>query len=104
MTMEYVNEFINEKINNNEDFIRFTFFELRIKENLNETDTLSLISLAAQRLENNNYKVFRTGQKYYYNYKEEIVKENELLIAIKQKKGDIQNGRNNKLKRMQKDS
>ena len=28
------------------------------------------------------YKVYRTGQKYYYNKKEYIVETNELLVAI----------------------
>lgn len=31
------------------------------------------------------HNTYRTGQKYFYDYKEQIVKENELLVAIKNK-------------------
>jgi hypothetical protein len=43
------------------------------------------ISLASTRLKNLGYAIYRTGQKYFYNYKESVVKENELLIAINRK-------------------
>lgn len=83
MTMEFVSNYIDKKINQNPNFIKFTFYELRVKENLSESDTLSLISLAAQRLLNNKYSVYRTGQNYVRDGKKQVVKTNELLVAIK---------------------
>jgi len=41
------------------------------------------VAFAKNKLENLNYKTYRTRQKYEYNYKSETVKENELLVAIK---------------------
>ncbi|MDO5556263.1 MAG: hypothetical protein Q4G09_06605 [Clostridia bacterium] len=83
MTMEFVSNYIDKKINANPNFIRFTFYELRIKENLTESDMLSFISLATQRLINNRYLVYRTSQQYKLNEEIKTVKSNELLIAIK---------------------
>lgn len=83
MTMQYVSDLIDKKIDENPDFIRFTFYELRIKENLSEGDTQMLIALAAQRLENNRYLIYKTGDTYTINGEQKKVESNELLIAIK---------------------
>lgn len=83
MTMEYVSNYIDKKINENPKFIRFTFYELRVKENLSESDMLYLIALAAQRLSNNRYLVYKTGQQYTLGGQTKIVESNELLVAIK---------------------
>lgn len=83
MTMEYVSNYIDKKINENPKFIRFTFYELRVKENLSESDMLHLIALAEQRLRNNKYLTYRTGQQYTLEGQTKIVESNELLIAIK---------------------
>lgn len=83
MTMEYVDNYINRKMNENPNFIRFSFYELRVKENLSELDTLYLIQLATNKLTNNRYLVYKTGESYELNKERKIVKDNELLIAIK---------------------
>lgn len=83
MTMEYVSNYIDKKINEDPQFIRFTFYELRVKENLSESDMLHLIALAEQRLRNNKYLTYRTGQQYTLGGQTKIVESNELLIAIK---------------------
>ena len=83
MTMQYVSDLIDKKIDENPNFIRFTFFELRIKENLSEADTKMLIALAAQRLENNRYLIYKTGDTYVLDGKQKKVESNELLVAIK---------------------
>lgn len=85
MTLEFIDNNINNKINKNADFIKYTFYELRVKENLTEEEMYSFLSLAKTKLENIGYKVYRTGQKYFYDYKEKTVKSNELLVAIRNK-------------------
>lgn len=85
MTLEDIRESTDKKINENEKFIKYTFYELRVKENLSEEEMYYFVSLASTRLKNLGYSIYRTGQKYFYDYKEEYVKENELLIAIKPK-------------------
>lgn len=86
MTLRFINNNVNNKINNNPEFIKYTFYELRVKENLTEDEMYSFLSLVKIRLENIGYKVYSTGQKYLYDCQEQTVKNNELLIAIKNKK------------------
>ncbi len=83
MTLEEIDNYINKKINYNENIIIFTFYELRVKLNLTEEETINFIQLTKIRLENLNYKVYLTGEKYIYSNLECIVKDNELLVAIK---------------------
>jgi len=85
MTLEDIRKSTDKKIKENENFIKYTFYELRVKENLSEEEMYYFISLSNTRLKNLGYSTYRTGQKYFYDYKEQYVKENELLIAIKQK-------------------
>ena len=82
MTIEFVNQYIDEKMKGKTDLIRFGYNELRVEQNLSDADTLALISMAAQKLKN-NYRVYITGQKYYFGGKVNTVETNELLIAIK---------------------
>ena len=86
MTLEYVDNNLGRKINENEEFIKYTFYELRVRENLTENEMYSFLALAKTKLANLNYKIYRRGQKYIYDYKEQIVNDNELLVAIKNKK------------------
>lgn len=74
MTLQDIDEIINKKIEENDQEIVFTFFELRIKENLNKEET---------KLENLNYLVYKTGQSYIYNGEEKVVEGNQLLVALK---------------------
>lgn len=83
MTLEFIEKSINKKIEENESIIKYTFYELRVKNNLTEAETYNFLALVKTRLENLNYKVYRTGQNYIFSNKTEKVKENELLVAIK---------------------
>ena len=59
---------LKEKLNKNADYIRYTFYELRVKYNLSEQDTDKFLDLIRTKLQNENYLV-------YFN---------ELMIAIKE--------------------
>ncbi len=83
MTMQFISDIIDKKMDENPEFIKFTFYELRVKENLSEDDTNTFLSLAAQRLENNRYLIYKTGDTYTLNGKQKKVESNELLVAIK---------------------
>ena len=39
MKEDYVDKYIKEKINEQGDFLKFSFYELRVKENLSNDDT-----------------------------------------------------------------
>lgn len=63
------------KIKKQEDvnYIKYNFYELRVKYNLSEQDTFRFLELTKNKLQNENYKVSCAGARI----------ENELLVAIK---------------------
>lgn len=83
MTPEEIIMYLNNKISENEEFIRITFFEMRVKQNLNTRDTEEFVDIAKKILKNSNYKVYVIGEKYWYNGNCYKVEDNELIIAIK---------------------
>ena len=85
MTLEELDKDINHKIEENEDFVRYTYFELKIKHNLSEGEIDEVLRLARNKFENLGYRVYFTGAKYNYNGENRVVESNEYLIAIKDK-------------------
>lgn len=83
MTLAELDTYLNNKIQNNEDFIDFSFYELRIKNNLSKKETEQFIDLSRIKLENNNYKTYEPGDCFIYNEETFPVRENQLLVAIK---------------------
>ena len=83
MKEDYVDNYIKKKINEKGDFLKFSFYELRIKENLSAEDTDDFLEMAKWKLENLGYDVYFTGAKYTYNNIRREVGDNELLIATK---------------------
>ena len=60
MTLEFVDNHLNKKISENEEFIRFSYYELRVKNNLTDEETAKFLTLAKNKLENIGYKVYFT--------------------------------------------
>lgn len=85
MNLQQIDLYIENKIKDNSEYIVFSFYELRVKLNLSSEETLNFIHLASIKLENNNYKIYRTNQKYIYEGKKLKVEENQLLVAIKER-------------------
>ena len=83
LTIEFISDYIDNKLQENEKYIVCTFYDLRVKNNLSEADVNTFLQLARTRLENMDYLVYFTGGKYKYNGKDMIVKDNEYLVAIK---------------------
>ena len=77
---------LDSKMDENENFIRFTFYELRVKNNLSEEDTEEFLRLAMTYLENKGYEVYIGNSRYTYNNANQNVQPNELLIAFKNDK------------------
>ena len=83
VSLKEVAEYLDEKMEKNINFITCSFYELRIKKDLSKEDTAQFLEYSKNRLRNNGYKVFFTGQKYEYQNVDRIVEPNELLVAIK---------------------
>ena len=80
---ELCTRLLDNKIAENENFIRFTFYELRVKNNLSENDTNEFLRLCMTYLENKGYEVYIGNARYSYNNANQNVQPNELLIAFK---------------------
>ena len=83
MTIEFINNYIEKKIKESPKFLRFTFLELRVEQNLSESDMLAFLSIAAKELTKKGYSIYRTNQKYYIDGEVKTVEKKELLIAKK---------------------
>ena len=78
-----VTEYLDNKIRQNGQLLIFTFYELRVKMGLTEPTTEKFLRLSETRLNNLGYVTYKPGSIYEFNDKKEIVKDNELLIAVK---------------------
>ena len=83
MITQFVNNYIKKKIDENENYIRYTFYELRIKNKLSEKEIVEFLRINKNYFESNKYQVYFTGDTYKYSNQEKIVEPNELMIAVK---------------------
>lgn len=84
MNLNFVDNYINKKILENENYIRYTFYELRVKNNLSEDEANKFLELNKNYLEKKGFKVFLTGDSFFYQNATRTVQPNELMIAIKE--------------------
>lgn len=83
MTMKEVAEYFEKKTQENEEFIRITFYEMRVKYNLSEAETNKFLEIAKNKFENTGYTVYFIDDVYEYNGIKMTVQQNELMVAIK---------------------
>lgn len=87
MTKEQINQLIEttlkEKKKNDVNYIRYTFFELKVKYSLSEDEVDVFLKLARDLLIAEEYDVYFTGTRYEYNHSKMMVQANEILIAVK---------------------
>ncbi len=79
-----VTEYLDNKIEQNSKKLVFTFYELRVKMDLTEPTIEKFLRLSETRLTNLGYQTYKPGDVYTYEGEPQIVKDNELLIAIKE--------------------
>ena len=84
MTMQEITQYLDNKINSDENIVIITFYEVRIKFDLSEEQTQEFLRLCMKRLENLGYQVYFTGAKYMYQGESKVVQTNELMVAIKE--------------------
>lgn len=84
MTMQFVTDYIDKKIAENKEFIRYTFFELRVEHNLSEKEVDEFLRINRDYFENKGYKVYFTNARFTYQNANRLVQPNELMIAIKE--------------------
>lgn len=84
MTDKFIFDYINFKEQENPNFIRYSYYELKIKHKLNDEEIEKFLRVNKDYFENHGYKVYFTNDKYKYKGLLHIVQINELMIAFKE--------------------
>ena len=85
---------LDSKMSENSNFIRITYYEIKIKCNLSNEQCDEFIRLAKIKLENMNFKVYLQDEKYNYENANRTVQINEVLIAIRNQNNKQVNKKN----------
>ena len=83
--IELIDRLVDEKISVNPEFLRFTFYEVRVKNSVTSEEEKAFLTLAQIKLNNMGYVVYLENQEFVYNNSNMRVQPNELIIAIKEK-------------------
>lgn len=79
---KFVENFVNVKIAKNSDIVKFSYFEIKIKMNMDEEDIDRFLKCSKIILEDQGYQVYHLGENYNFNGEQRKVEDNEFLVAI----------------------
>lgn len=95
---QFIIELISRKEQENAEFVKYTFYELRVKYNLTEQEANEVLRVSKDYFQNKGYKVYFTGDRFEYQNANRMVQDNELMVAIKEEKRN-ETRRNRKYKK-----
>ena len=75
---------IETKENENEDYIRYSYYELKVKYNLTEEEIDEVLRVSRNSFENKGYKVYFTNAEFEYKNVKRKVETNEYMVAFKE--------------------
>lgn len=81
---KFTDKYIKEKMNVNKNIVRYSFYELRVKMDMEDAEVERFLKCRRSILESLDYKVYFTGAKFVYENANRTVQDNELMIAIKE--------------------
>lgn len=81
----YVEKYVDDKLKQNENYLRYSYYELKVRENLSDEGIERFLKCSRSILEGMNYNVYFTGDKFEYDRANRVVEFNELLIACRNK-------------------
>lgn len=84
MTEQFIFDYISRKEIENANFIRYSYYELKVKSNLTDEEIDKFLRVNRDYFENKGYKVYFTNARYTYNGANQNVQPNELMIAFKE--------------------
>ena len=79
---KFVENFLNVKITKNNYIVKFSYFEIKIKMNMDEEDIDRFLKCSKIILEDQGYQVYQLGEKYNFEGEQRKVEDNEFLVAI----------------------
>lgn len=74
---------IESKEKENENYIRYSYYELKIKNNLSEKEIDDVLRISRDYFENKGYRVYFTNAEFEYQNAKRRVETNEYMIALK---------------------
>lgn len=77
-------ELIESKEKDNKNYIRYSYYELKVKNNLSEKEIDEVLKISRAYLENKGYKVYFTNAEFEYQNAKRKVEINEYMIAFKE--------------------
>lgn len=80
---KFTDKYIKEKMDVNKNIVRYSFYELRVKMDMEDAEVERFLKCSSSILESLDYKVYFTGAKFVYENANRTVQDNELMIAIK---------------------
>ena len=80
---KFIINFIEEKEKENENYIRYTYYELKVKRGLTENQIDEVLRVSRDYFENKGYNVYFTNAEFEYQNAKRRVEINEYMIAIK---------------------
>ena len=80
-----IDKLIDEKLLINDEYLRFSFYEVMVKGGVKKEQENQFLILAKTKLKNMGYKVYLKDERFFYKECNRKVELNELLIAIKKK-------------------
>lgn len=75
--------FIELKESEDEKYIKYSYYELKVKYNLNEKEIDEVLRISRDYFENKGYRVYFINAEFEYQNTKRKVETNELMIAIK---------------------
>ena len=77
-------QLIESKEKENENYIRYSYYELKVKDNLSESEIDEVLKISRDYLENKGYKDYFTNAEFEYQNSKRKVEINEYMIAFKE--------------------
>lgn len=80
---QFTKELIESKEIENTNYIRYSYYELKVKDNLTEKEIDYVLKSSRDYFENKGYKVYFTNAEFEYQNVKRKVEINEYMIAFK---------------------
>ena len=85
---DFVEKYIVDKITQNSKIVRYSYYELKVKLDLNDKVLDKFLKYSKIILDGLGYQVFFTGARFKFENADRVVESNEFMIAIKQENED----------------
>ena len=85
---EFVEKYIVDKLTQNSKIVRYSYYELKVKLDLNDKVLDKFLKYSKIILDGLGYQVFFTGARFKFENADRVVESNEFMIAIKEENED----------------